>query len=241
MISDGDICDVDFDADDVAKHTVGAGILPVARREDGKLCMLLGKERYVPRWKGSLKWSAFEGGRQSGESVEDAAAREFYEETAGTLALGERGEFKTCDEIARMLCDDKYCCKVVMRMRSSREPQYRYRVTYLVHVPFSPRAPMAFHAKRQLLLLESESAAREVYLEKQCVRWWHLDELRTVMLNRGVANNDFFRAYFLPVMYRCIEELCGQSPSTRPLRTRSPSARPQSCSSPSFYSPSSST
>jgi len=52
---------------------------------DGKLRFLLGKEHYVSNWRGSLRWSAFEGGGKAGESIEDNAAREFVEETLGML------------------------------------------------------------------------------------------------------------------------------------------------------------
>jgi hypothetical protein len=64
----------------------GSGILPYFIDRNGVPHFLLGKEQYIPNWKGSLRWSGFEGGRKDGESVEKNAAREFIEETTGVIA-----------------------------------------------------------------------------------------------------------------------------------------------------------
>lgn len=60
--------------------STGAGIVPF-KIEKNKLFFLLGKERYISNWRGSLCWSGFEGGNKDSESCEENACREFSEET----------------------------------------------------------------------------------------------------------------------------------------------------------------
>ena len=47
----------------------------------------------------------------------------------------------------------------------------------------------------------------EDYIEKQTVQWWPLRDLKTVIKNGGYLNSEFFRAYFLPVLQRSIQEI----------------------------------
>ncbi len=61
-----------------------AGILPYAVHR-GTLWVLLGKERAFPDFPGSNLWAPFGGGVEEGESLEDAALREGYEETMGVF------------------------------------------------------------------------------------------------------------------------------------------------------------
>jgi len=58
----------------------GAGIIPFMVKDD-KVFVLLGKERFVNNWRGSLCWSGFEGGNKNTENCEQNASREFIEET----------------------------------------------------------------------------------------------------------------------------------------------------------------
>lgn len=60
------IRETEFDLSAVDDRIMGAGVLPV-RIVRGIVQLLLGKERYVSNWRGSHKWSGFEGGRKPGE------------------------------------------------------------------------------------------------------------------------------------------------------------------------------
>lgn len=69
-------------------QVTSAGILPftVIKRNGNRIVLvLLGRERPDPSWNDSDKWSDFGGKREREESVEDAAAREFFEETCGVV------------------------------------------------------------------------------------------------------------------------------------------------------------
>ncbi len=60
-----------------------AGVLPYAFKENNALMILLGQEDESPEWVDSKKWSDFCGGPKPGESHEQSAAREWWEETMG--------------------------------------------------------------------------------------------------------------------------------------------------------------
>ena len=69
-----------FRAADIEKYAQGAGVIPVARAPDGTVRLLLGRERYLPHWHGSCRWSGFEGSRKLHEDLDATAEREFVEE-----------------------------------------------------------------------------------------------------------------------------------------------------------------
>jgi 8-oxo-dGTP pyrophosphatase MutT (NUDIX family) len=66
------------------KPITSAGVLPYAVFKK-RVYFLLGKENFNPGFGDSDKWALFGGKVDEGESVEDAGAREFYEETAGCV------------------------------------------------------------------------------------------------------------------------------------------------------------
>ena len=144
--------DTDFDLSEIDGHIYGAGIVPCAFNDDGKMCFLLGKERFIQHWKGSLQWSGFEGGRKENETVEQTAAREFVEESMGVVPVGADGQYRTRLAIAGMLERKEYCCKLVLcikqRTQHSARRHPRYHVTYLVETPFSADMPHEFATER---------------------------------------------------------------------------------------------
>lgn len=59
--------------------------MPFCVSPEGRIFIVLGRERNVPGWRGSQRWSAFEGSPHRGEDSETAAAREFTEESLGVF------------------------------------------------------------------------------------------------------------------------------------------------------------
>ena len=102
------IHDTYFDIETIREKVVGGGILPVCRNSEGKLMMLLGKERYISHWRGSLKWSGFEGGKKNDEEIEKIAAREFVEESLGVVALSEDITNSTVEKVFNHLKNSLY-------------------------------------------------------------------------------------------------------------------------------------
>ena len=52
-----------------------------------------------------------------------------------------------------------------------------------------------------------DATINDEYMEKQEISWWSVKDLKKVLKNGGFLNNDFFRAYFIPVLQRTIQEL----------------------------------
>ena len=307
--------DVDWDIDELKSNVVGCGIIPYSINEDGKYVVLLGQETFVARWRGSLKWSGFEGGRKFGESVEISASREFIEESMGVVSIDGVNN-ATIEDVHQFLLQKKFMARVLVCIlhENNGEQQKRYQLTYLINIPYDEKCTHSFEKlradfldlnakliehkkmlnticnnelpfiregsivkgnkvkaiidvfvsnKNELVVtyleecgiqklrkevpnnetlslylrwfssrlhLDKEVKAvsnlinaisierncnglfvdatiNEEYLEKQAIKWWDLDTLNKVLQYRGNYNGDFFRAYFLPVLQRCIQEL----------------------------------
>jgi hypothetical protein len=136
-----------FETRDIDLFTRGAGIVPIARNLNGEMYALLGREQHVDCWRGSGKWSGFEGGRKGNESVESCASREWREESLSLYNISSeslrQSEF-TRKLVLSVIRGEKaqYCC---------RGPQ-RFHVTYIIEVPFNAFAPREFANKRDKLL-----------------------------------------------------------------------------------------
>lgn len=126
-----------FLPDDIDARCSGAGILPYAIDPAGNVQVLLGREQFVPQWKGSCRWSGFEGSRMRDERIVDTAVREATEESLGLFA----------PTLQRLLQDGVYERRIVLRMQSDRIPE-RYHCTYVVQIPWDPELPARFQAMR---------------------------------------------------------------------------------------------
>ena len=68
------------------KKIKAAGVLPYSKDADGRAWFLLGREKPNASWGiDSSSWSEFGGSLNDGETVEEGAAREFFEETMGSV------------------------------------------------------------------------------------------------------------------------------------------------------------
>lgn len=121
-------------------QTVGAGVVPMSIcPSTGVPHILLGQERYVRGWSGSLKVSGFEGGNKQSESPEQNAARECHEETLGLVYNSE------------MACNaDLVNGKFVMRIAIGSRT--KTHVTYLTRVPWIENIRSKFKELRSFLV-----------------------------------------------------------------------------------------
>lgn len=301
-----------FKFDEIRDRVIGAGILPVAIDSKNEAHFVLGKERYINHWRGSLKWSGFEGGRKSGENIEHTAAREFIEESLGSIPL-KRNVEPTIENVVSMLQNEEYVARIVLCIVHGEDVDRRYHVTYLVEVEhdfsyierfsFRRRVFVDLQSKSQhlsrlfdaivstklpcegatfdgtiivaitrveridphllrvefiddngdshvheiedidddegnayirwfctrqtcsvdinhidyckeALIVERDaknmvmsSKVNEDYIEKQSIQWWSYVDLQAVISNGGYMHNEFFRAYFLPVLQRALDEI----------------------------------
>lgn len=124
-----------FEHSEIERCGLGGGFIPVAEDGNGNFQVLLGRERFVSHWKGSCRWSSFEGSRKDGESLSDASIREFCEETMCLLHSHE--------ETKKIVVERGFWIRIVMKIMSERRLE-RYHSLYVVRVPYDPALPGRF-------------------------------------------------------------------------------------------------
>lgn len=129
-----------FNCTDIERYGTGAGIIPLAIGPDGEYHMLLGRERFLPQWKGSCRWSGFEGSRKTHESLQDAAIREFMEESLGVVIS------KTC-EVTEIIDRRDYWLRIVLRISNEKRSE-RYHSTYVIQVHYDASIAERFANQR---------------------------------------------------------------------------------------------
>jgi 8-oxo-dGTP pyrophosphatase MutT (NUDIX family) len=128
---------------------------------------LLGKETY------DGLWSDFSGSPKSDESFEDAACREFMEESMG-LILPETTLREDLLGAAR---------KFTLVLR------HENRLTYVKQIPFRPELPQLFSDFRQdILAVATELSKCAEYLEKSEIAWFSINKLWTLIRHDRIAH-----------------------------------------------------
>ena len=148
-----------FDAHAVERYTTGAGIVPCALDGNGLPHLLLGRERWLPSWKGSCRWSGFEGSRKDGESVMATAGREFDEESMGVVMPGR--------QVMDRIRENDVALRVVLQVLMERRPR-RFHVSYLLPVPWDAALPQRFFDQRRAVERIDRLITEFVYLRPSC-------------------------------------------------------------------------
>lgn len=147
------VCSAFFEETVIDANGHGAGIIPFAVDAHGCVRVLLGRERWTAQWKGSCRWSGFEGTRKPGEALVETAWREYVEESLGVLT----------EEVRRALDDGDHFRRIVLRIQNDRRSD-RFHVTYLVRVAMDEELPTTFRTLRQ----------RIEYLDRLTQEWRYL-------------------------------------------------------------------
>jgi hypothetical protein len=150
-----DLLPSQFEPAAIERWGMGAGVLPLGVDPSGELHVLLGRERYVNQWKGSCRWSGFEGSRKEGECIKDAAIREFCEESMA-IVIEEA-------DLRRAIEAREYYIRIVLRITGDRTPD-RYHVTYVVFVDWDPDLSSRFQTTR----------SHVEYVERLAQEWRHI-------------------------------------------------------------------
>ena len=139
-----------FDQRDVEQYCMGAGIIPISVCPRTNVPhLLLGRERWIPSWKGSCRWSGFEGSRKECESTRMSAAREFVEESMGCARLcpTPNRSYDRIRDVITKLDAGNFWKRIVLRIDTERRIE-RYHTTFLVPVPWSEEPPKRFFDAR---------------------------------------------------------------------------------------------
>lgn len=132
---------------EVQRGAIGAGVIPVARSADGVLHLLLAREQHIVNWRGSCKWSGFEGGRKPGEAIRETAIREWREESLNSIP-GVVSTIRSGDYVCR------YTLNIVHPIAARRAETVadRYHVTFVVFIPFDETVISTFSNRRTALI-----------------------------------------------------------------------------------------
>lgn len=117
---------------------MSAGVV-ILMVHNGKSRLVMGREQYVPGWRGSSKWSDFGGQLSKGETHAAAAAREFYEETLGVFG-----------SVGAAIAAGNYLLRVAVR-RTTANHGIIVKHLYVVQLPWDATAAQRFHGRREHL------------------------------------------------------------------------------------------
>ena len=146
--------DACFKEKDINDNGYGGGVIPIAFDVDDNVYFLLGRERYANQWKGSCRWSGFEGSRKEHETLLSATIREFKEESLNTI-INE-------DDILKVIDNKWYWTRIVMNVRTPNKPN-KYHTTYFVRIDLDSNIPNYFNNVRSHI----------EYVEKLNQEWRH--------------------------------------------------------------------
>tara|TARA_B100001989_G_C24496577_1_gene442504 strand:- start:261 stop:1148 length:888 start_codon:yes stop_codon:yes gene_type:complete len=172
-----------FDEKHVEKNGIGAGILPFSINEEGKYCLLLAKEKFNPSWKGSNRWSGFEGGKKMTETYIDNAFREFKEESLNTIV--------TEENIKKVLEESRYNLKLVVNIKQEKM-QTKYHVTYLVFIPWQTKCIEEFTKIREKLqnLKMCEDILKKLYQNLSIFQLYTKTNIGYILSVKSIENKD---------------------------------------------------
>tara|TARA_A100001015_G_scaffold222019_1_gene249983 strand:+ start:124 stop:1014 length:891 start_codon:yes stop_codon:yes gene_type:complete len=280
----------------IEKYNIGSGIIPISIDDTGNIRILLAKERYSPNWKGSNRWSGFEGGKKNLETCIETALREFNEESLGVV--------QTFRDMKDSLVNYEYNYRFVVNIHQDKLLN-KFHTTYIVQVPWQPNCINDFkqvkdrllniHTCNKLLqcinsmigkykiggnfcfndisgtlsgiknvskvnntikviikidnkehIIYDDSCdyllfwkpaveiltsmvkdfnhpcltiikdcygniynviVKDDYLEKECMKWWTIKDLKEVCKNGGTCENESFKCFFMPVIKTLLDEL----------------------------------
>lgn len=146
-------------------RVASAGVLCFSERPDGKLILLLGREKQTEGWKqGSNKWSGFSGRIEAGEEVNEGAAREFVEESLAIVPLTLSMITPTCAfNVSRVLGNRGR--QIQLYMRGGADAPTVMHVSFVQKIPYADY-PVRFRALRAMLL-ECDARCRAYHRTKK--------------------------------------------------------------------------
>lgn len=174
------------------KKITSAGVLPFAVFKK-RVFFLLGKEVFDPSYADSDKWGSFGGKLEGFESVEEGAAREFYEETAGCIM--------DLPYIRQKLREKQYMLSTTLHPQSSSS----FRV-YLMLVSYKDY-PGMFRRTRNYIQYVGGSVK---LVEKSHLKWFTYREVYDTVFFRWWGQDRYarkpkFRAKFSEMMRRLMQ------------------------------------
>jgi len=193
-----------FDEDAIERNFVGAGVVPIAIDAHGMLHLLLGRERWISHWKGSCRWSGFEGTRKPPETVVQSASREFVEESMAITCMTNDAD-TTCTPqcaVESQLLNGQFWKRIVLRIDNDRRIP-RYHCTYVLPVAWNNNIPERFQHIRAIIehidrLTQEWKYTRPACLGRTCIHVGALTHHEDGSAHVEVAVGGELREYDIP-------------------------------------------
>ena len=145
-----DIKPCNINLEECDNTVMGGGILPFCMI-NGEILILLAQERQVMHWRGSQKWSGFEGGRKNEEDIFTTASREFQEESLAICNIvSNTKDFPTVCEISDLLKEKDYEMRITLRVAD--DDKHREHVTFLKRIEYDKYMYIRFTCIRDQLI-----------------------------------------------------------------------------------------
>jgi hypothetical protein len=192
----------------------GAGILPFMVRpgsNPAEIAFVLGQEAYVPGWNQGGCWSSFEGGTKDGESCEETAAREFVEETMGSIAIQGRS---TCEEIAELLRQEQYVARITVD-RCCRSTERHCHAIFVLRIPWGTPVERHFNTIHRPIQNIAEMCVSVQRMRER-------EEMQRQQSRRGGGEPHAIYAKRVQILrdtYSSLPTLLRQHAALRPLKT----------------------
>jgi hypothetical protein len=174
--------------------SLGAGVLCYSIPPDSEeIFFLLGRESGEGKNFVRKCWCDFGGRMEDGESEEDTAAREFFEESMGLVCTdqclerrydegempihAEGGEstalhdYEIVDRIARALKENGFSFRVRMCLNHGASPDVprRFNVTYVKQIPWNPRLPADFAILKEKMTSLYDRSTRLIEMARSMI------------------------------------------------------------------------
>ena len=183
----------------------------------GNMYFWLGKEKRNIRWpEGSETWSDFGGRPHENETSHDIAAREFVEESCGTLHYFPSDTYPRCawDDISRDLKQGNYLFRITM-WTVDGEGVKKLFITYVKQIPWQPHSAeryakdMAALMHIKMTIKHSGSTPKIPVGFKSPALKVHTDVKdptnKSYQINRDFMEKEMIRMWSIPRLHEAIE------------------------------------
>lgn len=175
---------------------------------------LLGKDVGTREWKHvKNRWSGFSGAVERNETVEFAAAREFFEETLGVVSIEHVGrrtnEREYIKNIEQMLRERRYFVKIETPISFRLQDGKVLRGTktcFVIQIAWQRKLSTYFDCRRESEL--NRAYPEKKFLEKKKMYWFSLKHLELMLFHGSYVyskKNTQLRKSFTPIVMLIVE------------------------------------
>lgn len=160
-----------------------AGVLPYSKDAQGNTWFLLGREKPNQSWGiDSGSWSEFGGSLMSGETPEEGAAREFFEESMGCMWHKDWMENELKKGRYLLAMDSRTPTGKGYRSFVKYVPFVDYPAQFARHKMLAKKQPEVFKKMVPDCFHSSQGTMLQTCMEKSSMGWFSVDQMRQAVV-----------------------------------------------------------